>query len=221
MSKLISKIAQYSGYEYNQVLSIALRSPGYYKMYKVKKKNGGDRLIFHPSKETKIMQYAIIDLFLKYLPVNENAYAYKNGLKSPLKTNALRHAANSYLLHIDFKDFFPSICPADLWRAIRQYNNRIEFDSWDEIVFNKSLFLNHNGRIFLSIGAPASPIISNIIMKELDEKIFNLCKRLDDSSVYTRYADDIYISTNIRGMCKKYMKKFWNRSIRLKVQNYR
>jgi Reverse transcriptase (RNA-dependent DNA polymerase). len=203
MSKLITKIAQYSGYEYNQVLTIALRSPGFYKMYKVKKRNGGERLIFHPSKETKILQYAIIDLFLKFIPISENAYAYRTGLKSPLKNHALQHAHNCYLLHIDFKDFFPSIKPSDLWRAIHQFDSKIDFDIWDKNVFDKSLFLNHNGKVFLSIGAPASPIISNIVMKELDDKILGICKRFDECSVYTRYADDIYISSKNKGMCSK------------------
>jgi len=203
MSRLIKMIAEFTGYEYDQVISIAVRSPGFYKMYEINKKNGGKRLIFHPSKETKILQYAIIEILLKHLPVHENAYAYKRGLSSPLKKNALQHAKNNYLLHIDFKDFFPSIVPEDLWRAIRQYDKELYFDAWDKTIIDKSLFLSHNHKVFLSIGAPASPIISNIVMKEIDEQIFSICKRSDANSAYTRYADDLYISTNIKGKCNE------------------
>ena len=42
-------------------------------------------------------------------------------------------------------------------------------------------------------GAPTSPIISNMIMYKVDNLIMKLCKKYD--FIYTRYADDITISS--------------------------
>ena len=47
----------------------------------------------------------------------------------------------------------------------------------------------------LSIGAPSSPMLSNAVLFEVDERITQQCAALD--CIYTRYADDLYVSTRI------------------------
>lgn len=45
----------------------------------------------------------------------------------------------------------------------------------------------------LSIGAPTSPLISNVIMYDFDSMLAKFC--IESGLVYTRYADDITISS--------------------------
>ena len=57
----------------------------------------------------------------------------------------------------------------------------------------------------LPIGYPTSPIISNVVMHEFDTQIMALLSNEDDygKSVYTRYADDLTFSTDMKGACKE------------------
>jgi hypothetical protein len=45
---------------------------------------------------------------------------------------------------------------------------------------------------------PSSPVISNVVMHDFDAKWSESCRPKKIS--YTRYADDIYFSTNERGV---------------------
>ncbi|HCN8126267.1 TPA: RNA-directed DNA polymerase, partial [Escherichia coli] len=53
-----------------------------------------------------------------------------------------------------------------------------------------------NGALVLSVGAPSSPFISNIVMSSFDEEISSFCK--ENKISYSRYADDLTFSTNER-----------------------
>ena len=60
----------------------------------------------------------------------------------------------------------------------------------------------------LSIGAPSSPLISNVMLYEFDRLVHDFCIGADIS--YTRYADDISFSTNtpeILRDCKSHVEK--------------
>ena len=63
---------------------------------------------------------------------------------------------------------------------------------------------------WLPIGYPSSPIISNIIMNDIDERITQLLSDEEryGNAVYTRYADDIVISTNKRNICNEIYSNF-------------
>lgn len=47
----------------------------------------------------------------------------------------------------------------------------------------------------LSIGAPSSPVVSNCLMFAFDERLHGYCK--GKGITYTRYADDLALSTNV------------------------
>ena len=172
----------------------------------LRKRGGGDRTIFHPSKFTKSLQYAIIETILRELPVHRSAAGYIRGIKSPLLRNAERHSKFRYSVRIDFEDFFPSICPNDLIDIVKSSEKFKDISGEDEQFLTKSLFVRYpTGHIGLAIGAPSSPIISNIIMFSLDEKISKLAISTSMDSVYTRYADDIVFSTNDSGACRRFL----------------
>jgi len=164
-----------------------------YKKFCKPKKNGGERTIFHPAQPLKMLQYALELNVLRHLPVSEIAMAYRKGLKSPLRKIADAHVKYAYTLRIDFKDFFPSLHPNDLTPIIKTHYSVTDNDL--ELI-SQILFW---GAKFLPIGAPSSPTVSNIIMEKFDKKILALSETIDKDGSVSRYADDIFFSTNIKG----------------------
>lgn len=194
-------LQKYTCLEDAHLQNAIIKAPLSYKMYYKNKKNGGTRQIFHPAKETKLLQYGLIDMFLSKLPVHEMAMAYIPGKKSPLYQNAQIHAPYSYSLHLDFMNFFPSIVSDDLFRVIKDAG--IDLDSKDLCILYEVLFIMHKGTAFLSIGAPASPIISNIVMAKIDKVFCDYANKKYDG-VFSRYADDIWFSTNSKNGSNDY-----------------
>lgn len=172
--------------------SVIKRSYRLYKMYKIPKRNGKERTIFQPSKELKTLQYWMIENILSKFEISDNAFAYRKGVS--IKNNALIHLKTNHIFHTDIKSFFPSIDDKKLYAFLDKHrdiivNNDLYFDDIYEnilkICFRKNI---------LCIGSPSSPIISNIIMYDFDNELDAYCKNND--LIYTRYADDIYISSN-------------------------
>lgn len=89
------------------------RAPHSYKVYTIAKRSGGLRTIAQPAKETKFIQRWLIENVFSQLPVHECASAYKVG--ASIKKNADAHKSNSYVIKLDFKDFFPSITSNVKW----------------------------------------------------------------------------------------------------------
>jgi hypothetical protein len=137
------------------------------------------------------MQRLLVAQELSKLPVSEAATAYiKSG---SIKHHAQKHAGNRYLLKLDFKDFFPSITD----NAINELLLReTEFSAEERFIVNQLLLRspkNERG-LRLSIGAPSSPFVCNWIMYEFDKAVLEYCaaNKID----YSRYADDMALSTN-------------------------
>lgn len=199
---IIDTISEYLGFEKNIAIVSANKAPTSYKRYFISKKRGGKRAIFHPSKLTKSLQYAFIETILSELPVHHCAAAYVRGVKSPLLKNAKEHSVYPYSVRIDFTDFFPSITPNDLIVIIKKTVKYKNISDEDETFIANALFVTQpRGHLGLAIGAPSSPIISNIVMFEVDEKLTKLSAAISSDSVYTRYADDIVFSTAQKGNC--------------------
>ena len=214
MQSFLEKISNFSGLSTKDLTSAAHIAPYTYKMYKVKKRKGGERVIFHPSKQTKTLQYLVTELLISRLPVHDSAFAYRPGIPSPLRKNAEAHSKNDYLLKLDFKDFFPSIKPGDFIQII---NNAIKLKAvtlpykitpQDEVFIASALFVKYPGQnIGLAIGAPSSPSASNAVMLNLDIAFHEIADRY--KAVYTRYADDLAFSTPIKGNCSAIFKEVY------------
>jgi RNA-directed DNA polymerase len=188
-----------------EVIAIAARSPRQYRMYFIGKRNGGRRAIFHPARETKGIQYALMEVFLRYLPVSNIATAYRFGVRSPIRVTAEAHARKRYTVCLDFRRFFPSIVSADLLGAIDDWNVNAAIDVEDKRFLANALFVAFRGDEFLGIGAPSSPMVSNAVMKRLDGKLYGLAVSETDDAILTRYADDLCFSSNVRGSCRRFV----------------
>lgn len=194
--RIVQQLHQDLGLSEAQVMRLIARSPHTYKVYMIPKKTGGGRVIAQPAKETKAIQNWLIENVFNELPIHECAAAYKEG--ASIKRNALAHSKNSYFSKFDFKNFFTSIKAPDLGKHFSQHLK--ESYSTEDIAFISRVACIHlkgAKELCLSIGAPSSPLLSNSVMYDFDEKIHSWCK--NRNIIYTRYADDLTFSSNESG----------------------
>lgn len=179
------QLAHFLGITRKELFRLVKNGQDEYKTVTIKKKNGKTRKINAPSKTLKSCQQIILNDILNFLPVCEHAKAYKKG--TSLIENAAEHVGKKYLLKIDITDFFSSI----------------RFEQVYSCAFNTKYFPKQIGVMLTSLccrkgylpqGAPTSPSLSNIVMKNFDENIGFWCKKHGVS--YTRYCDDITFSSD-------------------------
>lgn len=175
---------------FSALFQVQVKGMKMYKVYSIPKRSGGNRVIAHPSKELKVFQRALIEIFEKQLPIHQSAYAYQK--KRSIKDNALVHMKNQYLVKMDFLNFFNSIDESLLKdRFVKQ---DINFTDEDYLLLRGLVFWSptksNDGKVILSVGAPSSPILSNFVLYEFDSLISTVCDSLNVS--YTRYADDLF-----------------------------
>ncbi|MEX1191168.1 MAG: reverse transcriptase family protein [Brumimicrobium sp.] len=102
-----------------------------------------------------------------------------------IKTNAEQHLAKRNILSVDIKDFFPSITKLMVSSALESNGFIKEVANWI------SSIVTHEG--CLVQGFNTSPTIANIVFEKLDKILLDRC---GDQITYTRYADDLYFSSN-------------------------
>lgn len=176
----------------NEAISFIDSAPNRYKHYYIKKRHGGEREIAEPTRTLKNLQIWAMNKYLLDFEIHKSAIAYVK--KKGIKDFVYPHTKNKYLLKLDFKDFFNSIKSNDLKLFLEKYKNTIS--STDIELLIKIFFCRNkeNDDLYLSIGAPSSPFISNIIMIEFDNIMSRFCE--ENEIIYTRYADDLAFSTN-------------------------
>lgn len=171
-----------------------------YSTFKIPKRTGGFRTIEAPNEELKHNQRQILYLFqntFKMLPHN-NAFAYTEGRSAKEALEAHQRNKSKWFLKIDIKDFFPSITFHEIDRSLNDlfpikplltYTGNGQQKIRDCI----KVCLKDNK---LPQGTPVSPMLSNLVMLKYDYYLTNLLKWFDNQHyVYTRYADDIIISS--------------------------
>lgn len=191
---LIDEISRQSGISSTFITTLARTASHRYKKYQIPKKQGGMRTIFHPSRQLKFLQRWLVTNVLSGIAVHSSATAYIPG--SSILKNASVHVRNNFLLRLDFRDFFPSIRSKDIERHLEDnISNLPDGISSEDINFITMVATRDGGIV---IGAPSSPILANQIMLQFDERIANICAQ--NRVFYTRYADDMYFSTNERNV---------------------
>ena len=179
---------------FQEIYVYAKKASYRYHRFTIPKNNGrGERTIYHPSKELKEFQYFLIDNVFSKFPTSKHVFSYKK--HTSIADLAKLHKRNNYLLRIDFEDFFPSITAFNIVKLLQVGKEKKYFDfelSIDEMILIKMLVCRFNK---LTIGAPTSPIISNVLLYDFDKKLAKFYKKKDIT--YGRYADDLYFSTNV------------------------
>lgn len=165
-----------------------------YKVYPIRKRTGGFREISQPSVELKLLQRWLVDNVFSYFPVHESVYSYRKGLG--IKNIAGLHKNKRYLLRVDFADFFPSVKGVDVSNLVRKRAALVPIRISEKDVKIIEAIVCKDGH--LTIGAPSSPAITNAILYDFDR---NFCEKArSKGALYSRYADDIYLSSNRKGV---------------------
>lgn len=186
---IVERMADHLGLPPVYITNLARSASYEYKEYSIPKRTGGYRLIYHPSRRLKALQRWLLFNVIEDLPVHPCASAYRKG-KSILD-NARAHATSRFLLRMDLEVFFPSITEGDLRTYIAQHAGLFtawtppDVDAFCGLVCRKQM---------LTIGAPTSPALSNAICYDLDVSLHSLSDA--NGVVYTRYADDLFFSTD-------------------------
>ncbi|MFT8700596.1 MAG: retron St85 family RNA-directed DNA polymerase [Acetobacter orientalis] len=190
---IVQALSEDTGLLMSDVRRIIASAEVSYKTYQIPKRNGGLRNIAQPSRQVKLLQRSLMKILLSKLPVHSSATAYVVG--KSIYSNAEPHKGKGRaILKMDFKDFFPSIRSID-WINYCKNNNILSEE--DRLITAKILFkreFNVRGTR-LAIGAPSSPLLSNIIMYDFDKLLSDNLKNVS----YTRYADDLTFSASRTG----------------------
>ena len=189
--KLLDQMNNDLGIDKQYIRNCATRNNLYAKYY-IKKKNGGAREILQPSKELKALQYWLIRNIFNEFPISQYTAAYEKGCS--IKKNAICHQQGKYILHTDIVHFFESITAkslSDLFKRNREVVKKLQLSNEEmSLIFDLVLYKGEH----LVVGSVASPMISNCIMYEFDLKLGELVRK--ENMKYTRYADDIVISSD-------------------------
>jgi len=171
------------------LLRIIDTAPARYKQYTIPKRSGGVRTIAQPSREVKLLQRYIMETKLSAFPIHDAATGYIK--RRNIFYNAQCHQNARVILKLDFENFFPSIKVND-WTTLLSRHRPEAIERRDLRLYQQLLFWGQQSPIprCLSIGAPTSPMLSNIILFRLDTLLFRAARNVR----YTRYADDITVS---------------------------
>lgn len=160
-----------------------------YHAFEIPKRTGGARMILAPRPTLKALQKRLSQVLGAVYVPKKSVHGFV--ANRSILTNATAHVGargrKRYILNADLEDFFPTITSyrvANLLKA-RPYQ-------MNPAVAVAIAHLVCAGRS-LPQGAPSSPVISNMICSKLDSMLTRLAK--DNNCFYTRYADDITIST--------------------------
>ena len=162
--------------------TISNHPEAYYEKKYISKKDGTKRKLLVPKSILKSIQRNILNHVFMGLSVSPYATAYVP--HKSLKDNACVHVGKKVILKLDIKDFFTHIDFELLYRVLP---NSIFPPSVKVLLLKLCTYED-----YLPQGAPTSPYLSNLAMKNFDSYIGKYC--MDRNISYTRYSDDLTFS---------------------------
>ena len=157
----------------------------------------------------KVFQYCLNYILQTFYQPNANACGFVPGCS--IADGAKKHIGKNHVLNIDLKDFFDSIehhrvkaiftLPPFNLQDDKENPNSLPYLLANLCCHPKEVTrIDKDGNFYQCVrnvtpqGAPTSPIITNLICRQLDRRLLGLSKRFRVS--YSRYADDITFSSN-------------------------
>lgn len=207
--------------EYNYLRKIIARKHDPYRSFTIKKRSGGTRNISVPEPRLLKTQKWIADNILKVQQIHPNCKSYHP--KCKIFDCASVHTNAQWLVKVDIKNFFESIHEVDIYdlffswgypplvsfelaricTRVTEHKN-LEDSRWVRKNKKEYKIKSYENQLYgcLPQGAPTSPFISNLILKDADEILTHMSDSLGFS--YTRYADDLSFSSDDKKITRKH-----------------
>lgn len=167
-----------------------------YREFQIPKKNGKMRHIEDPVPPLKRVQDYLADFLqaVYYFHRTDAAYGFvTRPVDDPsprhVLSNARQHLAKPWLMNLDMQDFFHTVTQDRVAEVLA--SPLLELDT--EACQMLAALTTHKGR--LPMGAPSSPVLSNLASIPLDQDLLALAR--DEGWTYTRYADDMSFSAAV------------------------
>lgn len=154
-----------------------------YEHFQIAKGPSKIRLISAPDRRLKMLQQKLALLLDQLYVVRNPVHGFVS--ERSVKSNAEAHGRRRFLVNLDLQDFFPSITEKRVIGLLTSLKVDLRVA---EIVARICCLDNH-----LPQGAPTSPVLSNMICYRLDTELLRVAR--DARAIYTRYADDISLSS--------------------------
>lgn len=187
-----------------------------YNMFKITKRSGGKRFIHAVNGKLFYLQKFINDEVLQLTKPHHSSFAFHSS--GGIRRCAELHCGCKWLFQFDLKDFFFSISESKVYEVFlslgykellafeltrlcttlqvpkikRGYLKKSPFNEKQEYMISQFPYSGQQFMGFLPQGAPSSPMLSNLVARELDEYLFDYSQEC--GLVYSRYADDITFS---------------------------
>ena len=201
-----------TGLKYGFLRKVVARKAGRYVHFYMRKRVPGRhsvRMISVPAPKLMQCQSWIVRNILKHVRPHANSYAY-HPHSNPVFA-ARRHTEAVWLVKVDIHDFFHAINEHAVYRVFRSlgYAGILSLelarictmaadrpahaeDPSVRYVSPAVEYYQTPSAGILPQGAPTSPMLSNLVMQAIDDRLTDLAKRSDMR--FTRYADDIVFS---------------------------
>lgn len=167
------------------------------KAFKIKKKNGGERLI----EQLPLRDLIVSQLLLKFLSepfdriLEESAIGFRKGISRQRAIEIFRKAVNDgyhYVIESDIEEFFPSVNHEILKLLLDHYIPSKDIVTKETLKKLISTGYTESGKLYerhkgLAQGSPLSPLLANLYLDTFDEQMALMNLRL------IRYADDFII----------------------------
>jgi len=158
----------------------------HYDETSLRKKRGGRREIAIPKQPIMWLQRRFLQVCTHLFPRHKCAHGFER--EKGIVTHASQHTQKSWVYCLDIQNFFPSIN----WGRVRGLFQAYPFEASHEVAQVLANLVTYKGA--LPQGAPTSPILSNLLCRKLDSRLFKWARQNGYS--YSRYADDLTFSTN-------------------------
>jgi hypothetical protein len=178
------------------ILYVKPKSTRYHE-FEIDKKSGGKRKISAPDVDLLRLQKRLSNLLQTCDGEIRNALKLKRTIahgfvpEKSIMTNAQEHLSRRMVLNVDIEDFFGSI---NFGRVRGFFIKNRSFALHPDVATIVAQIVCHDNK--LPQGAPTSPVVSNLLTHILDVKLAQLSSKV--GCTYTRYADDLTFSTNLR-----------------------
>lgn len=171
-----------------------------YRSFRIPKRSGGLRPIDAPNDELMIALRELKMLLEKkfFASYHTSAFAYVPGRSTIDAVKRHQQNKSRWFLKLDFHNFFGSSTHDFVVAQIKKIFpfSEIYKRADGERELNKALSLCFL-RDGLPQGTPISPMLTNLFMIPIDHDIARSAREFSPHLVYTRYADDIILSSDL------------------------